>query len=150
MVSLVPGCMHFSVGSDLARVFFSFRMGTCTDPWNLFSSEQVMVTILVTLVLLNLYLVLHYNLGSGLTRVFRFTTLVNWAAHSVTDPTNSASSVLVMVTNLFSAVSSDLSLTSTSCFLVLDFNSLFPRLVYLVEHGHDLKLLLLDLLLESA
>ena len=41
-------------------------------------------------------------------------------------------------------------LTSTICFLVLDFNSLFPRLVYLVEHGHDLKLLLLDLLLESA
>ena len=48
-------------------------MGTCTDPWNLFSSEQVMVTILVTLVLLNLYLVLHYNVGSGLTRVFFFT-----------------------------------------------------------------------------
>ena len=45
-------------------------MGTCTDPWNLFFSEQVMVTILVTLVLLNLYLVLHYNLGSSLTRVF--------------------------------------------------------------------------------
>ena len=27
---------------------------------------------------------------------------------------------------------------------------LVPRLVFLVEHGHDLKLLLLDLLLESA
>ncbi len=61
------------MGSGYTRVFFSFRMGTCTDPWNLFSSEQVMVTILVTLVLSNLYLVLHYNVGSGLTRVFFFT-----------------------------------------------------------------------------
>jgi len=74
-------------------------MGTCTDPWNLFSSEQVMVTILVTLVLLNLYLVLHYNVGSGLTRVFRFTTLGNWAACFNTGLMNSSSSALVTVSS---------------------------------------------------
>ena len=113
--------MHFSVGSDLTRVFFSFRMGTCTDPWNLFSSEQVMVTILVTLVLLNLYLVLHYNVGSGLTRVFRFTTLGNWAACFNTGLMNSFSSALVMATVLVTTVSSNLS----SSQLKLDLLDLF-------------------------
>ena len=91
--------LHSSLGSGYTRVFFSFRMGTCTDPWNLFSSEQVMVTILVTLVLSNLYLVLHYNVGSGLTRVFRFTTLGNWAACFNTGLMNSFSSALVTVSS---------------------------------------------------
>ena len=75
MVGLVPGCMHFNVGSDLTRVFFFFTV-------KLFSSVlvfSVLVTtnssvlvfsILVTTNSTNLYLALRYNLGSGLTRVF--------------------------------------------------------------------------------
>ena len=55
--------LHFKVGSGLTRVFSFFTM-------NLFSSALVMVTILVTTDLSNLYLVLHYNLGSDLTRDF--------------------------------------------------------------------------------
>ena len=95
--------LHSSVGSDYTRVFFSFRMGTCTDPWNLFSSEQVMVTILVTLVLSNLYLVLHYNVGSGVTRVFFFFTVKLF------------SSVLVMVL-------SHVTTNSTNLYLALHYN----------------------------
>ena len=55
--------LHFSVGSGETRVFFFFTL-------KLFSSVSVMVLSLVTTNSTNLYLVLRYNLGSGLTRVF--------------------------------------------------------------------------------
>ena len=90
-----------------------------TYPSNLSYSEQVMVTIRFTLVLSNLYLVLHYNLGSGLTRVFRFTTLGNWAACFNTGLMNSFSSALVMATVLLTTVSSNLSFVTDSSLIFL-------------------------------
>jgi len=50
--------LHYSVGSGVTRVFFFFTV-------KMFSSVLVMVLRHVTTNSTNLYLALHYNLGSG-------------------------------------------------------------------------------------
>ena len=88
--------LHYSVGSGVTRVFFSFTV-------KMFSSVLVMVLVHVTTNSMNLYLALHYSLGSSYTRV----SLV-WSAYLDTNSTNSFSSALVVATVLVTTVSSNL------------------------------------------